>query len=131
MEQVLEVFPSAQQNHFTGNSFVENGEQVAIEGLGAMPANRWHGNFWSDYRGYDADGDGTGEVPYQAMQLFERLADRYPALRLYADSPAARTLEFAAQLFPLFAPRPKLVDEAPRLTPAVPTWLTAHQGVGP
>ena len=125
------MLPLVHQVRFMGNSLLENGEQVAIEGLGSTSTNDWHGNFWSDYRGYDADGDGTGEVPYQATQLFERLTDRYPALRLYADSPAARTLEFAAQLFPLFAPRPKLVDEAPRLAPLVPAWLAARQGAGP
>jgi nitrous oxidase accessory protein len=125
------MLPSVRQVQFVGNSLVENGEQVSIEGLAGASANRWHGNFWSDYRGYDADGDGTGEVPYQAAQLFERLTDRYPALRLYADSPAARTLDFAAQLFPLFAPKPKLTDEAPRLAPAVPAWLAMRQGARP
>ncbi|MBI1952643.1 MAG: nitrous oxide reductase family maturation protein NosD [Candidatus Omnitrophica bacterium] len=125
------MLPSVQQVRFAGNSLVENGEQVAIEGLGSASTTTWRGNFWSDYRGYDADGDGVGELPYRSAQLFEQLADRYPSLRLYADSPAARTLEFAAQLFPLFAPRPMLADEAPRVAPLVPAWLAARQGAGP
>jgi len=90
------VLPSSQHNVFEANSFIENGEQIVIEGLATLTANRWNSNFWSDYQGYDADGDGVGDLPYQAVQLFETLVARYPALRLYAESPAVRALEFAA-----------------------------------
>ena len=73
----------------------------------------------------DANGDGVGDLPYQAVQLFERLTDRYPALRLYGDSPVVRALEFSAQLFPIFAPQPKLVDGAPRVAPQTPQLSSA------
>ena len=111
------LWPSSQRNRFAGNDLIDNGEQVAVQGELGDRGNTWVGNFWSDYRGFDADGDGIGDVPYRAMRLFERLAERYPALRLYAASPAARTIEFAARLFPVFAPRPNVTDPQPRMRP--------------
>ncbi len=49
------IFPSAMGNRFEANTFLDNGEQVVIEGFAkTMTTNTWRGNFWSDYRGYDA-----------------------------------------------------------------------------
>ncbi len=111
--------PSTRGNVFTDNAFRENQEQVAIQGGGALRPNAWsqdgRGNFWSDYaeRGYDADGDGVGDVAFESDRLFENLADTNSALRFFIYSPAVQALEFAAQTFPLAKPQPKLKDERP------------------
>jgi nitrous oxidase accessory protein len=112
------IFPSAAGNRFEANSFLENREQVVIEGLAeTMTTNVWRDNFWSDYRGYDIDGDGAGDLPYRPARLFERLADRQPALRMFADGPSAQAIDFASRVFPVFEPKPKFVDERPRMRP--------------
>jgi nitrous oxidase accessory protein len=122
------IFTSAQGNRFEANTFVENGEQVVVEGAaGMMTTNLWRGNFWSDYRGYDVDGDGRGDLAYRPSKLFERLSDRNPGLRLFADSPSARAIDFAARLFPIFEPKPKFADESPRMSPAPPPIVMAGQ----
>ncbi len=105
-------------NTFTGNTFWENVEQMALQGGGKVGNNRWQGNYWSDYSGFDADGDGQGDTPYIAERFFESLTDREPLLRALIYSPAAQTIEFAAASFPIIKPQPKLVDPAPRLSPA-------------
>jgi nitrous oxidase accessory protein len=123
------LFPSAQGNRFEANSFVENGDQVEIEGLsGTMTTNIWRSNFWSDYRGYDADGDGTGDLAYRPSRLFERISDSAPALRLFADSPSAQAIDFAAGVFPIFEPKPKFADESPRMRPLPPPVVIASVG---
>lgn len=110
------LMPNVRRATFEGNDFLENEEQVGFGGAGIDPdANRWQGNHWSDYSGYDADGDGTGDVPYRAEKLFERVADRTPELRVFVGSPAAAALDFAAEAFPVVRPRAKLVDLTPRL----------------
>lgn len=114
------LFPTAAGNYWTTNNFIDNGEQVVTQGSVAAIRNRWEGNYWSDYRGFDADGDGRGDAPYRAEQLFERLTDHYPAFRFFAGSPAAQAVDFAARAFPLFAPRAKFADSMPRMRPLLP-----------
>lgn len=112
------LLPSAHHNTFTGNTFWENVEQVAIQGGGVAPANDWQGNYWSDYAGFDADGDGLGDVPYHAERFFEGLSDREPRLQALIYSPAVQAIELAATTFPIVRPQPKLSDPAPRMQPA-------------
>jgi nitrous oxidase accessory protein len=115
----VSFMPSTRGNVFAENTFRENQEQVSIQGGGVLRRNDWshngRGNFWSDYveRGYDADGDGVGDVAYESDRLFENLADTNSALRFFIYSPAVQALEFAAQTFPLAKPQPKLKDEHP------------------
>ena len=121
------ALPSARKNTFTQNSFVDNGEQVAIEGQGRLGTNQWTGNYWSDYSGYDADGDGVGDMPYQSVHLFEKLTEQHRALRIFTYSPSVQALDFASRLFPVFTPQPKLVDDTPRMRPVMPD-LKAPEG---
>lgn len=117
------ALPSARKNTFTENSFVDNGEQVAIEGQGQIGTNQWTGNYWSDYSGYDADGDGVGDMPYRSVHLFEKLTEQHRALRIFTYSPSVQALDFASRLFPVFMPQPKLTDDTPRMRPMMPDLI--------
>lgn len=65
------------------NNFVNNSRQVYIYNVddGGNP-NFWdenrEGNYWSDYNGTDADGDGIGDTPYV---IDENNQDNYPLLQ--------------------------------------------------
>jgi nitrous oxidase accessory protein len=123
------IYPSATGNRLEANTFLENHEQVVIEGLAdTMTSNVWRGNFWSDYRGYDLDGDGTGDRAYRPSRLFERLSDGQPALRIFGDGPAAQAIDFASRVFPIFEPKPKFVDARPRMRPLPPPLVLAAGG---
>jgi nitrous oxidase accessory protein len=130
----LAFLPSVRHNLFSENSFIENVEQVAILGGGELLGNdfapRGRGNYWSDYAGLDADGDGAGDVPYRAMSLFENLIDREPKLRLLLYSPVQQALDLAARALPLVRPAPKITDPAPRMRPIEPN-LELHQAASP
>jgi nitrous oxidase accessory protein len=130
--------PSVKRNYFSRNSFIDNAEQVGLTTSGTFEGNGFtvagEGNFWSDYAGYDADGNGRGDVPYVSKSLFENMMDKNPALRLFQLSPAQQAIELAARAFPIFQPQPKFSDNAPLLEPvmpavpappAVPTWPLA------
>lgn len=129
--------PSTRGNVFTDNAFRENQEQVAIQGGGVLRRNDWsqagRGNFWSDYaqRGFDADGDGVGDVAYESDRLFENLVDVHSALRVFIYSPAVQALEFAAETFPVAKPQPKLKDEYPLMSSPVDPQKLLPQAEAP
>ena len=125
----VSLMPSIRRNAFHKNSFVDNDEQVEIRGGGELAGNEWSkdgsGNYWSDYIGYDEDGDGIGEIPYKSESLFESLIDSKPELRIFVFSPVAKAIELASQAFPVIKPEPKLTDDYPLVSSAIPPDLRA------
>jgi nitrous oxidase accessory protein len=125
----LSFLPQVKNNRFTRNSFIENGQQIAVEGSREFMGNFWTdldggaGNYWSDYVGFDADHNGVGDLPYRNASVFESLMDRRPAFRLFLLSPAAQAVDLAARAFPVVAPQPRLVDDAPLVTPVLPVGV--------
>ncbi len=120
-ERGMLMTPNTHDVILTGNGFVENEEQVAVHGRGDLTLNTFtrdgRGNFWSNYAGFDADGDGIGDFPYEAASLFESLIAREPNLRLFVHSPAQQAIEFTARAMPAVRPSPKFADTAPLMTP--------------
>ena len=117
----VEMLPLVRRNVFTNNVFQENREQIAIAGGGELQGNDWSrdgwGNYWSDYAGFDADGNRVGDIAYRSSSLYEDLMEEYPELRLFQLSPATDALDLAARAFPVFQPRAKMADEHPLMAP--------------
>jgi nitrous oxidase accessory protein len=59
----------ASGNEFRGNGFRDSQVQVQVDGRGDAREALWLGNQFDDYAGYDLDGDGTGDVPYELRSL--------------------------------------------------------------
>jgi nitrous oxidase accessory protein len=126
----IAFLPDVRSNVFTGNGFVENGQQAVVLGGGGFRGNSFvkagRGNYWSDYVGWDAGRDGVGDVPYRMSSLFGVWMERDPRLRLFNGGLAAWTIDFAARTFPAFRPETRVVDAAPlTATPRVPAGPVA------
>ena len=117
----LTFLPSARNNEFTDNNFIDNIEQVSVAGRGGLGANRFwvgeRGNFWSDYTGYDQNQDGIGDFVHESQTLFENMMDKEPKLRLFLFSPAQQAIEFVGRAVPSVRPEAKFTDEVPLMRP--------------
>jgi nitrous oxidase accessory protein len=103
------------RNRFIENVFRANQDQVRVEGRGNALETTWRGNAFDDYQGYDLDGDGWGDVPYESRSLSNRLIARSPELAFFRGSPAFGLIEAVGHIFPLFQPESIFVDPQPRM----------------
>lgn len=117
-DAAVEMFASAEGNEFTGNNFIANLTPIHI--IGSTTSTRWstrgRGNYWSEYDGYDLDGDGVGDVPFHIRNLYEKLESNHPRLRVYFQSPAAQALVAAERAFPIMRSASE-TDEHPLMRP--------------
>jgi len=67
-------------NVFYHNNFIDNADQVYPSGMNVWNNSLGEGNYWSDYNGTDADGDGIGDTPYE-MDATNR--DNHPLMNPY------------------------------------------------
>ncbi len=115
----LFVFSSAADNVLTRNNFIGNLSPMILVGAGTTMRYDQDrvGNYWSEYEGYDLDGDGIGDVPFPIQNVFEHLEGKYPRLRIFFLSPASQALAFAEKTFPVIRAASEY-DRHPLMRPA-------------
>ncbi len=103
-------------NVFTDNIMKGNLTQVAILGGKTAARNEWRGNHWDDYEGFDRDGDGIGDTPYEQYAYADRIWMDVPPARFFKGSPMLEVLDFLERLAPFTAPDLLLSDAQPVMT---------------
>ncbi len=103
---------------FAGNAFKENRALVEVEGGGDALGMKFEGNYWSDYDGYDLDGDGFGDLRFEHKQLSSELEQQRPALAFLRGTLAIGMIDAVSKAFPLLSSRTLLLDPKPAMRPA-------------
>src|SRR5262249_12854201 len=98
---------------FEGNNFVANSFDLTTNSR--SPSTKFKGNYWDDYRGYDLNRDGTGDVPHRPVRLFSVIAEHHPASLILMRSAFASLLDVAERALPSLTPD-LLIDPAPAMT---------------
>ena len=115
------LWAGSTRNDVDANDFIENRQQVRYVGSKDEPWGKKQGNYWSNYLGWDRNGDGIGDVPYEANDLVDRLSWRHAMMKLLMNSPAVQTLRLIARQFPLLRAT-SVVDAQPRMHPYHSDW---------
>lgn len=117
----VHLWAGSYRNEVNGNDFIGNESQVKYVATRDELWGKERGNYWSNYVGWDRDGDGAGDVAYAANDAVDRLTWKYPMVKMLLNSPAIQTLRFVARQFPLLR-APSIVDERPRMQPNNKEW---------
>ncbi|MCU0696809.1 MAG: nitrous oxide reductase family maturation protein NosD [Myxococcaceae bacterium] len=110
------------------NRFERNLVQVTTSGSMSARLNDWKGNAWDDYEGFDRDGDGIGDTPYDVYAFADRIWQEEPQASFFRNAPALELLDFLERLAPFASPELTLSDPRPRMArsdePRVPSPFT-------
>ena len=96
-----------ERNDFSGNTF-----DVATNSR--TSSARFEGNWWDDYRGYDLDRDGVGDVPHRPVRLFSILVERHAPAMMLLRSLFVGMLDAAERMLPALTPE-AMMDRAPSM----------------
>ncbi|MDR1075394.1 MAG: nitrous oxide reductase family maturation protein NosD [Xanthomonadaceae bacterium] len=117
----VHLWAGSYNNQIDGNDFINNIEQVRYVGSRDVRWGEHQGNYWSNYLGWDQDGDGWGDTPFEVNDIVDRLVSRYPFVKLLDSSPAVHTLKLVAHQFPVFRVA-TVIDERPSIRPHHADW---------
>ena len=105
------------RNIFKGNAFIDNLLTLKVRGKGVATQNVWEGNYYSDYQGFDRNGDGYGDFPYKNEVYFETLWMNNDWLLMFSGSPVFSLLNLIARLVPISKPLILMTDHKPVFSP--------------
>jgi len=103
---------STQDARFSRNEFRGNTFDVASNSRNQ--SSTFAGNFWDEYRGYDLDRDGRGDVPHHPVRLFSMIVSANESALVLLRSPIQSVLDAAERAFPTLTPE-GLKDASPRI----------------
>ncbi len=103
---------SCSDNLLKGNNFTDNTFDIATNG--SLVLNRFEGNYWSKYEGYDLNRDGIGDVPYRPVSLYSMIVERNPATLMLFRGFMTDLIDRAERLLPGMTPE-DLKDDQPRM----------------
>lgn len=99
-------------NVITRNNFKSNTFDLAVNSQ--VNNNRFDGNFWSEYSGYDLDRDGVGDVPFRPVKLFNFIVGQTPEAMVLLRSLFVDIVNFSEKVSPVFTPE-NVVDNRPSM----------------
>jgi nitrous oxidase accessory protein len=111
----VKIMANSLDNRFSRNDFLGNTFDVATNSRRAF--STFNGNYWDQYRGYDLDRDGTGDVPFHPVRLFSLIAEQNEPSLILLRSFFVDLLDLAERILPALTPE-ALRDDAPRMSPA-------------
>jgi nitrous oxidase accessory protein len=115
-------------NDFRGNRFKGNITQVVVDGGKTANRNLWEGNYWDVYEGFDQNGDGVGDTPYEMYNYADRIWMDVPYAQFFKGSPMLEVLDFMERLAPFSEPDMLVRDEKPFMTAqATETYVAPQQ----
>ncbi|MEO7083166.1 MAG: nitrous oxide reductase family maturation protein NosD [Gemmatimonadaceae bacterium] len=112
----IKLLSNTDDARFEQNDFLDNTFDVSMSS--GQTTTRFVGNYWDDYRGYDLDHDGFGDVPFRPVRLFSVIVSQNPPTLVLLRSVFVDMLDVAERVLPSLTPE-TVVDARPAMRPHV------------
>ena len=106
----VKIIGACYDNLFSRNNFLNNALDLSYNSK--INSNRFDGNYWSEYSGYDLDRNGIGDVPYRPVKLFSYIVHNTPETIILLRSLFVDIINFSEKVSPVFTPD-NLLDNNP------------------
>lgn len=113
-DTAIVLYAGSGGNRITGNSFVGNLTPLTL--VGRKTDTVFDGNYWSENREPDLDGDGRTDRPYRLGNVFDHFRGNLLAADLFAQSFAAGAIGVAEETFPVLRQQ-MAMDDSPLARP--------------
>jgi len=100
---------SVSQCNFMSNTF-------DVSTNGSLVLNKFDGNYWDKYEGYDLDKDKIGDVPYRPVSMYSMIVEQNPPAMVLFRSFITTLLDKTEKVIPSITPE-NLKDSYPRMKP--------------
>lgn len=110
----MKIQASCDNNQIMSNNFFSNSFDIATNG--SLNLNKYEGNYWDKYDGYDLNRDGIGDVPYRPVSLYSMIVEKNPTTMMLFRSFMITLLDKAEKVIPSMTPI-NLIDEQPMMKP--------------
>jgi len=108
----IKLMANSMDNYFYENNFIANSFDVSTNSLSNF--NTFERNFWANYKGYDLNKDGFGDVPFRPVTMFSMMVQDQPPSLILLHSLFISILNVAESIIPAITPE-ALTDPKPRM----------------
>jgi nitrous oxidase accessory protein len=108
----IKLMANSMDNYFYENNFIANSFDVSTNSLSNF--NTFERNYWANYKGYDLDKDGFGDVPFRPVTMFSMMVQDQPTSLILLHSLFINILNVAESIIPAITPE-ALTDAKPRM----------------
>ncbi len=110
----VRLLANSVDNRFETNGFFGNAFDVATNSRAA--SSTFSANYWDQYRGFDRNRDGKGDVPHRPVRLFSLVVEKNDPALILLRSLFVDLLDQAERVLPILTPE-TLVDLTPLMEP--------------
>jgi len=110
----IKIQASCDDNNITKNNFIGNTFDIGTNGT--LVLNKFNGNYWDKYEGYDLRRDKTGDVPFHPVSMYSMIIDNNPAALMLFRSFIVTLMDKIERILPGVTPE-NLKDDSPLMTP--------------
>lgn len=108
----IRLMANSMDNEFLLNNFIGNTFDVTTNST--RNYNFFEGNYWSEYKGYDLNKDGIGDVPFRPVKYFSLISEKVRPSLILIRSLFTELINLAENIFPTLTPA-GLTDDKPKM----------------